>query len=145
MKRLLLACGMLLGVTPAGVAHAASDAVPMSQYRGYYYVINQDEDARRCIAWRESRNTTTAVSSGGHMGLYQMTPALGEGAAWMMRVDPVEPISRRQRVWLQSHPITAWSRYWQDRAFYTVWNQAGAASGAKHWYLSGSACNALAG
>ena len=144
----MLKRGLLAGVIAVLVApnaHAQASDVPSTAYTGYYYRISPDEDARKCIAWRESRNTTKAVSSGGHMGLYQMTAALGEGAAWMMRVDPVEPITRAQRVWLQAHPITSWSRYWQDRAWYTVWNYSGKASGAKHWFLSGSACNALAG
>lgn len=144
LKRLLLISITVLIMSP-NVAHAAPGDVPSSQYTGYFYMINQDEDARKCIAWRESRNTTTAVSRGGHRGLYQMTPELGVGAAWMMMQDPSGNITHAQRAWLQSHPVSSWSRYWQDRAFYTVWNWAGPASGAKHWRLSGSRCNRLAG
>lgn len=142
MKR--FAIGVLAALmVPTGVAHADAGAVPDTAYTGHYYRVHPAEGFRKCVAWRESRNTRTAVSRGGHRGLYQMTPALGDGAAWMMRMDPSDPITRSQRVRLQSMPITSWSRYWQDRAFYTVLNARGAASGWRHWYLSGSSCNGL--
>lgn len=131
-------------LVPSGTAHADASVVPDTAYTGHYYRVNQAEPFRKCVAWRESRNVRTAVSRGGHRGLYQMTPELGVGAAWMMRMDPSDPISRAQRVRLQAMPITSWSRYWQDRAFYTVFNARGAASGWRHWYLSGSRCNGLA-
>lgn len=141
-KRIVLSMLAALMV-PTGVAHAAASDVPDTAYTGHYYRVKPAEGFRKCVAWRESRNTRTAVSRGGHRGLYQMTPELGVGAAWMMRMAPGERISRAQRVRLQSMPITSWSRYWQDRAFYTVLNARGPASGWRHWYLSGSACNAL--
>lgn len=142
MKR--FAIGVLAALmVPSGVAHADAGSVPDTAYTGHYYRVHAAEPFRKCVAWRESRNTRTAVSRGGHRGLYQMTPELGHGAAWMMRMAPGERISRAQRVRLQSMPITSWSRYWQDRAFYTVLNARGAGSGWRHWYLSGSACNGL--
>lgn len=142
MKRFAISVLTALMV-PAGVAHADAGSVPDTAYTGHYYRVYPAEAFRKCVAWRESRDTRTAVSRGGHRGLYQMTPELGDGAAWMMRVDPVDPISRAQRVRLQSMPITSWSRYWQDRAFYTVLNARSAGSGWRHWYLSGSSCNGL--
>lgn len=144
LRRIMVAgLGVLLG--GVGVAHADAGQVPDTRYRGHYYQVGPSEAFRKCVAWRESRNSTRAVSGGGHRGLYQMTDALGDGAAWMMRVDPVDPISRSQRVRLQALPITSWSRYWQDRAFYTVLNAEHRGSGARHWYLAGSACNGLGG
>lgn len=142
MKR--FAIGVLAALmVPSGVAHADAGSVPDTAYTGHYYAVYPAEGFRKCVAWRESRNTRTAVSRGGHRGLYQMTPELGDGAVWMMRMDPVDPISRAQRVRLQGMPITSWSRYWQDRAFYTVLNARSARSGWRHWYLSGSPCNGL--
>jgi hypothetical protein len=34
-------------------------------------------------------------------------------------------------------PIHKWSRYYQDRAFYTAWQNG---SGKKHWYYPGHNC-----
>lgn len=143
MKRFMVALVAAVAVTPTGVAYADASVVPDTAYTGHYYKVNPAEGFRKCVAWRESRNSRTAVSRGGHRGLYQMTPELGHGAAWMMRMAPGERITKAQRVRLQAMPITSWSRYWQDRAFYTVLNARGPASGWKHWYLSGSACNSL--
>jgi hypothetical protein len=132
-------------VGSVGVSHADTGSVPDTAYTGHYFQVKPAEAFRKCVAWRESRNSTRAVSRGGHRGLYQLTPALGDGAAWMMRMDPVDPITRAQRVRLQSMPVTSWSRYWQDRAFYTVLNARYPLSGARHWFLSGSACNGHGG
>lgn len=146
MKRtpLALAITALLTVLP-GTAHANAGSVPDTTYTGTYYVIHPNEAFRKCVVHRESRNNLTAVSKGGHMGLYQMTDALADGASWMMRLDPIDPISKRQRLWLERTPVTGWPRYWQDRAFYTVLNVLGANAGAKHWYISGSPCNRKGG
>lgn len=142
--RLTLAIA-ITALSGAGVAHADAGSVPNSEYTGTYYVIHPNEKFRKCVAWRESRNTLTATSRGGHMGLYQFTDELADGASWMMRLDPIDPISKRQRLWLERTPMRQWPRYWQDRAFYTVLNVLGADAGAKHWYISGSPCNKLGG
>lgn len=143
MRRVMVAAVAAGLMVPAGTAHADAGTVPGSKYRGYYFMVAPAEDARRCIVWRESRNTLDAVSRGNHQGLYQMTDALADGAVWHMRFDPVDPITRSQRVRLQSMPVTKWSRYWQDRAFYSIWNYAGPGSGRDHWHLSGSPCGEL--
>lgn len=124
----VLAAG--LGSPAAAPPSAARTVdVPPSAYRGTYW-HPQDEPRRRCIVERESGNRPDALSAGGHGGLYQMTPALWEGAVWMMRTDPLDPITYTQRIRLQSIPVTKASRYWQDRAFWTVWNYG---AGARHW------------
>jgi hypothetical protein len=78
------------------------------------------ESKRRCIVKRESNGYYTAVSSGGtYKGAYQMSAALGRGAAWMMgRPD------------LLNVPVNRWSRFEQDEAFWTIFNHG---RGAAHW------------
>lgn len=53
--------------------------------------------------------------------------------------------SKRVRIHLQSISIDRWEPAFQDAAFISVLNARGPWSGWKHWYLSGSRCNALAG
>ena len=108
-------------------------SVPYSRYVGYFYQRNAAENLRRCIIWRESSNNPEAISPGGHGGLYQLTPALWKGAVWMMRKDPEAPITKRQRVELQRLAVWQASRYWQDRAFYTLLNWEAPNSGLRHW------------
>lgn len=145
--RRLIATTVVLPVVllAAPAARADADMVPSSEYTGYFYTVNPNEPFRKCVAWRESRNTPTAVSRGNHQGLYQFTDALADGAAWMMMKDPLDPIDRQQRLVLQRTPMREWSRYWQARAFWTILNWLGPNSGAKHWFLSGSRCNRLGG
>ena len=78
------------------------------------------ENKRKCIVRRESNGHYTAVSSGGtYKGAYQMSYALGRGAAWMMgRPD------------LLTVPVNRWSRFEQDEAFWTIFNHG---RGAHHW------------
>lgn len=118
---------LLEAVFAVAMMHGGS--VPPSEYRGWLYVASA-EPIRKCIVERESNNHPTSVSRGGHGGLYQMTPALWEGAVWMMRMDEIDPITKAQRIELQSIPVWKASRYWQTRAFWTVWNFG---AGKKHW------------
>lgn len=103
--------------------------VPSSEYTGHLYT-QADEPTRKCIVERESNNHPTSVSSGGHGGLYQMTPQLWHGAVWMMRMDKRDPITKAQRLQLQAIPVWHASRYWQTRAFWTIWRHG---QGAHHW------------
>jgi hypothetical protein len=109
------------------------DTVPPTKYVGHYYQVSPQEDLRRCIVWRESSNNLEAISPGGHGGLYQLTPELWVGAVWMMRAAPGERITKAERLKLQAIPVWEASRYWQDRAFYTVLNYEGPRSGLRHW------------
>lgn len=142
MNRYFLISALALALmVPAGVAHA-DDHVKATRYTGYFYKINPDLDKRACVVHRESRDNPKATN-GSHHGLYQFSVPLSEGAAWMMQADPIEPITSRVRKWLQSKPAKEWPRYWQDRAFYTVYNWTGPGSGAKHWHLDSSPCNGM--
>jgi hypothetical protein len=90
-----------------------------SAYVGKYFSAGY-ESKRRCIVRRESNGHYTAVSSGGtYRGAYQMSAALGRGAAWMMgRPD------------LLGDAVSTWSRFEQDEAFWTIFNNG---RGAQHW------------
>lgn len=128
-----LTMAALLAAMPLAVSGAHGGSVASSEYTGHYYMVNPDESTRRCIVERESNNHPSSLSRGGHGGLYQMTEALWIGAVWMMTGDPIDPITSSTRKALQAKPVWKVSRYWQTRAFWTVYNYTGKASGAKHW------------
>jgi hypothetical protein len=113
-------------------ANALRGLMP-SLYQGKYFMVRH-EDRRRCIVRRESGGNYRAVSSGGiYRGAYQMNRALSRGATWMMqrevRRDMGEEGVRMLRE-LRDQPADRWNRYWQDRAFWTVWNMG---DGSRHW------------
>ena len=104
-----------------------------SLYRGKWFKPGKD-DVRRCIVDRESNGNYKAVSSGGiYRGAYQFSKRLAIGATWMMQsevrkefgdaaVDIVKSLRER--------PMQQWNRYWQDRAFWTIWRDG---RGKHHW------------
>ena len=104
-----------------------------SLYRGSWY-SPKAEKHRICIAKRESHGNYKARSSGGvYQGAYQMNRGLARGATWMM-----QPAVRKQfgdegvRILakLRKTPVVQWNRYWQDRAFFTIWRDG---RGKSHW------------
>lgn len=111
-----------------------------SLYRGVWYSPKWWK-VRECIMQRESRyyygarnKTSTA------MGAYQFLDSRWrDSLVWMMLKesndtnDFLQPTVRG----LRNKPIAEWSRYWQDRAFYTVWQHG---EGKAHWYHSGIRC-----
>ena len=104
-----------------------------SLYRGRWFVPRHD-DRRRCIVKRESNGNYRAVSAGGmYRGAYQMNRALAIGATWEMqaevRRDWGEEGLRIVRA-LREVPPDKWNRYWQDRAFWTIWSGG---KGKHHW------------
>ncbi len=104
-----------------------------SLYRGAGYSYSAEKN-RLCIARRESHGN---YASGGtrsyYQGAYQMSRALGRGATWMMQpsvkrqfgAEGVKILSN-----LRKTPIAKWNRYWQDRAFFTIWRGG---KGRSHW------------
>jgi hypothetical protein len=62
-----------------------------------------------------------------------MSRALGRGATWMMQpsvkkqfgAEGVKILSN-----LRKTPVAKWNRYWQDRAFFTIWRGG---KGRSHW------------
>lgn len=112
--------------------------VEPSLYRGEYFTPTT-EDRRLCIVKRESEGRYDVRGGGGnrYFGAYQMNDQLADGATWMM-LDEHKGILGRDRARvlmeeLRSTPVTEWPRYWQDAAFYTIYNWEGPGSGAAHW------------
>lgn len=104
-----------------------------SLYRGPGYSYSAEKN-RLCIAKRESHgNYTSGSSHSPYQGAYQMSRALARGATWMMT-----PAVKRQfgseglaiLAKLRKTPVVSWNRYWQDRAFFTIWRGG---KGRSHW------------
>ena len=105
-----------------------------SLYRGKFYV-RKHEKIRKCIRFRESRNHYNAVSmSGTYRGAYQFSPALRVGAAWMIQKRLRETLGKDRAVTigevLRKTSMNKWHPYWQDMAFWLVWNNG---KGKQHW------------
>jgi hypothetical protein len=82
-----------------------------SAYIGKYYSARH-EGTRKCIVRKESRGNYRVVSRGGsYRGAYQFNAHLARATARKMgRSD------------LVYKPFNHWSRFDQDKAFWTVWN-----------------------
>ena len=128
------------------IAHAlgSKDAQDMkgferSLYRGKWYMPKK-EKIRKCIMDRESNHRYRAISAGGvYRGAYQMNRALAVGASWMMQkeVKKQMPEAVSQVRKLRKTPTHKWSRYWQDRAFWTIWRKG---KGKHHWRTNYKPC-----
>lgn len=93
--------------------------VRASAYVGKYY-SSRYEATRRCIVRRESGGNYRIASPGGrYRGAYQFNAGLARSTALKM--------GRRD---LAGKPISSWSRFDQDKAFWVVWNHG---RGAGHW------------
>ena len=111
-----------------------------SLYRGKWYSARW-EQTRECIMYRESRHNYRAANKrSSARGAYQfLDRQWRDGLVWMMLDESKETKDglRKQIRQLRSKPIHAWSRYFQDRAFFTAWRNG---AGKKHWALQGSRC-----
>lgn len=103
-----------------------------SLYRGEYYAPKKGEDFRLCVIHRESRghyraaNTTSSAR-----GAYQfLDRAWRKSLIHMLRPEARDNDLLPQLRELADKPIHQWSRYWQDAAFWTVYNRG---AGAHHW------------
>lgn len=120
----------------------ASDMVGIeaSLYQGKWFVPKAD-DNRRCIIDRESNGRYDAVSAGGlYRGAYQMSRALAEGATWMMQKEVKRELGDEGVALVQAlrdTPTHKWNRYWQDRAFWTIWRKG---EGKRHWFHGALKC-----
>jgi len=104
-----------------------------SLYRGMWW-RPEYAPLRKCIMDRESNFRYTAKNpTSSASGAYQfLDRQWRRGLTYMMLEE-----SRQTRDGLAAEiralrdvPIRKWSRYWQDRAFYTAWRHG---KGAKHW------------
>lgn len=111
-----------------------------SLYRGKWY-DSKWEKSRKCIMKRESHFSYRAANkSSSARGAYQFLDSQWrDGLVWMMLKE-----SKRKGDGLSAEiktlfdkPIHKWSRYYQDRAFYTALQNG---NGKKHWYYPGSNC-----
>lgn len=131
--------------------HSSMIGVKASTYRGRYFT-QAGERFRLCVIARESHGHYAAANpSSSARGAYQfLDNSWRESLAYMIRRELRETgTSARdaRAVWsvLAANPISRWSRSMQDMAFFLVLNAEGDRSGARHWYLAGSRCNALGG
>ena len=103
-----------------------------SLYTGKWYKPAH-EDVRRCIMQRESHSNYESTS-GVYHGAYQMSRALGVGATWMMQKEVRREFGAEGLRIVQKLRETTpnnWNRYWQDRAFWTIWREG---AGRTHWH-----------
>lgn len=106
-----------------------------SLYRGKWY-HKKWEDERKCIMRRESHfNYRAKNKSSSASGAYQFLDSQWrDGLVWMM-LD--EGGNKKQIKALFKKPIQKWSRYYQDRAFFTAWQHG---KGRAHWNYEGGNC-----
>lgn len=115
-----------------------------SLYRGEHF-SSRHEDNRRCIRHRESRGHYHAVgATGTFRGAYQFSPGLRTGAGWMIQKDLRENnvpkrVAKRIGKSLRKTPMNKWHPFWQDYAFWIVWDHG---NGKSHWthQVPGTAC-----
>lgn len=117
----------------------ASDkhGVAQSLYTGKWFKA-KFERKRRCIVRKETGGNYNSVSSNGqYRGAYQMSRSLAVGAAWMMEPEVKKELGAAAAATvakLRKVPIQQWNRYWQDRAFWTIWRHG---KGKSHWRVRG--------
>lgn len=102
-----------------------------SLYQGKWFRPGK-EDVRRCIVLRESHANYRATN-GTYHGAYQMSRALAVGATWMMQKEVKREMGEEGVAILRElRKLTPnkWNRYWQDRAFWTIWRDG---KGSRHW------------
>ena len=111
-----------------------------SLYRGEWY-DRRFEDSRKCIMQRESHfNYRAANRSSSARGAYQfLDNSWRDSLVYMMIKESKKNNDGlvKEAKKLFNKPINEWSRYWQDRAFYTALQHG---RGAKHWYHPGIRC-----
>lgn len=134
MAEAALALVMAAGPEPIQKGPKTHDS-PISLYQGRHYV-KRHNDERLCVRQRESKHDYRAVSrTGKYRGAYQFSPALAVGAGWMIQKElratgtPKRQAIRIGRA-LRSHPMNQWAPFYQDLAFWLVWDGG---EGRKHW------------
>ena len=102
-----------------------------SAYTGKWYA-QKWAPIRKCIMERESSHNYKARNpSSSAMGAYQFLDSQWRVSLTHMMKHEAKSMSERQAIKnLRKYPIAKWSRYWQDRAFYTAWAHG---EGAHHW------------
>jgi len=129
-----LTLAAVIAVAPVSV-NTSTVGYEVSQYKGKWYSPKW-EDERKCIMKRESHyNYRAANKTSSARGAYQFLDSQWrKGLVWMM-LDEGGNVKEIKS--LRDKPINKWSRYYQDRAFFTAWRNG---SGKHHWYHSGIKC-----
>lgn len=114
-----------------------------SAYTGKWYA-QKWEPIRKCISHRESRHNYRARNkTSTAMGAYQFLDSQWRVSLTWMMLQEARTMSERQDIKALRHkPIAKWSRYWQDRAWFTAWRHG---EGAHHWRATegGTECISL--
>lgn len=104
-----------------------------SLYRGQWFTAKA-APVRRCIIARESHaNYRAANKTSSARGAYQfLDRSWRQGLVWMFLKESRSTHDglEAEELALRTQPISKWSRYWQDRAFYTAWRFG---KGSAHW------------
>lgn len=135
IESIILSAVLMDGITATERLAESRKGYAPSLYQGEWYHPKW-EDERKCIMYRESRfNYEAANSISSARGAYQfLDKQWRDGLVWMM-LD--EGGNKKEIRSLREKPIHKWSRYYQDRAFFTAWRHG---EGKKHWHLQGSRC-----
>lgn len=111
-----------------------------SLYRGIWY-DPKAEKARVCIMKRESNFRYKAANkTSSARGAYQfLDRSWRQGLVWMFIAESKKTHDGllKEAKKLRKKPIHTWSRYWQDRAFYTAWRFG---KGRHHWFHGSIRC-----
>lgn len=129
-----LTLATVIAVAPMS-AETSMVGYSQSSYQGKWYHPKW-EDERKCIMQRESRfNYRAANSTSSARGAYQFLDSQWrKGLVWMM-LDEGGHVKEIKS--LRNKPIHKWSRYYQDRAFFTAWRHG---DGKHHWHYPGQNC-----
>lgn len=109
----------------------------VSLYQGKWYMPKR-EKMRKCLSKIESHHHYKA--GGYYRGAYQFSKALARGVTWMMQPEVKKEMGDAGVDLIQKLRKTSmnkWNRYWQDRAFWTIWNEG---KGKNHWRAGKGRC-----
>ena len=110
-----------------------------SLYQGKWFMPAK-EGIRKCLSKLESHHHYKAGAGGYYKGAYQFSKPLAQGVTWTMQREVKKEMGSAavdlvQK--LRKTPMNQWNRYWQDRAFWTVWRKG---NGKHHWNAGRGRC-----
>jgi len=143
----LLLCAALV-TSPACVENTAAHSAAARDWKGHERSLYKGQHyhskwalVRQCIMHRESRSNYRArgtISTAA--GAYQFLDSQWRISLTYMMIresrSTADGLISEIKA-LRQHPIQEWNRYFQDRAFYTAWNNG---RGADHWNLTRHGC-----
>lgn len=142
ITEILMCAAIMIAPTCAANSVEAKDwkGYEPSLYTGQHYESKWAQ-VRKCIMHRESRSNYRARSTiSTASGAYQFLDSQWRVSLTHMMIK--ESKATRDGLIddikaLRAKPIQAWNRYYQDRAFYTAWDNG---RGADHWNLTRHGC-----